>query len=75
MSSTNLAHTLQFLEVLLLLTCMLALVEGEIDESAEEGDICSRHLLSSEDDARVYLGLHELLILVHVHLGSTDTIP
>ena len=48
---TYLAHAFQFLEVLLLLTCMLTLVEGEIDESAEEGDICSRHLLASEDDA------------------------
>ena len=54
---------------------MLPPIKGEIDESAEEGDICSRHLLASEDDARVNLGLHELLILVHVHFGATYTIP
>ena len=54
---------------------MLTLVKSEIDESAEEGDICSRHLLASEDDARVNLGLHELFILVHVHLCATYTVP
>ena len=75
MCGTYLSETLQLSKVLLLLTCVLTLVKGEVYDTCEEGDVSGRHLLSCEDDAGIDLRLHQFLVLVHVHLGTSHTIP
>lgn len=74
-SCTYLPESFEFLKVLLLLSSMLALIKCEIDESGEKGDVRSRHLLTSQDDAGINLSLHQPLVFVHVHFSTANTIP
>ena len=70
-------HTpvLQVGEFLPFLFTERVLVIGKVYETGEESRVCSRHLLTGNDDGRIHTGLLSLLILIHIHAHTAYASP